>query len=166
MWHNRVVIVFLVNLFTFVGLSRAYKYNIILEDDEVFSKCENKQGNVLDLNGLLDLSELIIKPDFNKVSFSGNVSLMWDIQLSDRVQIMPRCIIMLHYLKGCTLQFEGQLFKFDRGSWLPTMYAIKIWDFCSIMYDKNQYWYSSWLAHVTNLGEVKDKCLNVPGVRF
>jgi len=54
--------------------------------------------------------------------------------------------------------------KFEWGSWQPTVYSMKVSNVCSIMYDKNQYWYILWLKHVTNLEEVKGKCLNVPGV--
>lgn len=32
------------------------------------------------------------------------------------------------------------------------------------MYAKNYPWYDFWLQYVSNLDEVKDKCLNVPGV--
>lgn len=46
------------------------------------------------------------------------------------------------------------------------MLSIEINDFCKVLYDKNQVWYKYWTQYVTNADDVKDKCLNVPGVGF
>jgi len=56
-----------------------------------------------------------------------------------------------------------QVISFDRGSWEKTAYSIKVYSFCLIMYDKNQYWYNAWMQHITNLNAIKDQCL-YPGV--
>lgn len=41
---------------------------------------------------------------------------------------------------------------------------MKINDICKVLYDKNQYWYTAWTQYIINADDVKDKCLNVPGV--
>lgn len=37
-------------------------------------------------------------------------------------------------------------------------------DSCKQLYDKNQYWYKLWTQYIINADDVKDKCINVPGV--
>jgi len=37
-------------------------------------------------------------------------------------------------------------------------------DFCAVMYDKKQLWYTDWSSHVMNTDEIKDNCIKVPGV--
>jgi len=45
---------------------------------------------------------------------------------------------------------------------MPTVLSINVNDFCKVMYDKNQYWFKYWTQYIIN--DVKDKCVNVPGV--
>jgi len=55
---------------------------------------------------------------------------------------------------------------FDRGNWEPTIFSIAANDFCSVMYDEDQYWYKYWTKHVTNVDSVKGNCLHTMGVSF
>jgi len=45
---------------------------------------------------------------------------------------------------------------------MPTVLSINVNDFCKVMYDKNQYWFKYWTQYIIN--DVKDKCVNSPGV--
>jgi len=105
MWLNRIVKLVLVILVTFVWISKAYMYTTILEDDEIFSKCENQPSNELDINGLFDMSELNLKIDFYKITVSGNVTLAWDIQLNDRIEVIPNFIFLLSFISDKTYFF-------------------------------------------------------------
>ncbi|KAL7729468.1 hypothetical protein ACLKA6_009027 [Drosophila palustris] len=87
----RVVIVFLVILVTIESRSEAYKHKGVLQDDDVFSKCQNQGQNVLDVHGLVDLSDFNIAPDFYKITMSGNATLVWDIQPTDRIDLSKKC---------------------------------------------------------------------------
>ncbi|XP_050745375.1 uncharacterized protein LOC108024301 isoform X2 [Drosophila biarmipes] len=84
--------------------------------------------------------------DSDGVTVSGNTTLVWDIELSDLVQLSIK------------------LLYFDRGSWMPTVFSLVSKDFCKFMYDKNQIWYKIWTRHITN--DIKDKCVNVPGAKI
>lgn len=61
-------------------------------------------------------------------------------------------------------QVRFVIMKFDRGSWRATPLSLSVDDACKILYDKNQYWYQFWTEYITNADEIKDNCLNVPGV--
>lgn len=56
------------------------------------------------------------------------------------------------------------MWRYERGSWEPTIFAINEKNFCNVMYNKDQYWYKYWTIHVTNLKEVESKCINHKGV--
>lgn len=62
------------------------------------------------------------------------------------------------------LQLTGNLLFFDRGAWQPTTLNMMVRDFCAVMYDKKQLWYTDWSSHVVNRDEIKDNCIKVPGV--
>lgn len=70
------------------------------------------------------------------------------------------------YMYKNKFQARFVVMKFDRGSWRTTPLALSVDDACKILYDKNQYWYQFWTEYITNADEVKDNCLNVPGVGF
>lgn len=53
---------------------------------------------------------------------------------------------------------------YERHSWQQKFYIFRVKDFCSTMYKQYYPWYDFWLQYVTNWDEVKDNCLNVPGV--
>ncbi|KAM8705202.1 hypothetical protein ACLKA7_009630 [Drosophila subpalustris] len=84
----RVAIVLLVILVTNKSRSEAYKHKADLQDDDVFSKCQSQGQNVLDVHGLVDLSDFNIAPDFYKITISGNATLVWDIQPTDRIEVI------------------------------------------------------------------------------
>ncbi|KAH8312446.1 hypothetical protein KR044_010772, partial [Drosophila immigrans] len=148
MWLNRVMLLLVAA--GMLGSSQPYNYSIEFEDYEIFSECRNQPDGVLGINGLADFTELTIdsQTQMDKLKISGNATLKWDIQQTDRVQI------------------KLTLLKYYRQEWRPTIYEIFSPNFCSILFDENQYWYKSWGQYITNIKDVKDKCINVPGTKF
>ncbi|XP_062135570.1 uncharacterized protein LOC133845197 [Drosophila sulfurigaster albostrigata] len=131
-----------------VSFTKAHRYLAEYEDDELFSDCPNQPENVLNIHGLANLTELTFTRQQDNFHVSGNFTLLWNIEKTDRVQ-------------GTFV-----IFKYDRREWVPTLYTIKCNDFCPILFDKNQYWYSLWTKYITNIDEIKNKCLNVPGTKI
>ncbi|KAH8421039.1 hypothetical protein KR222_005238 [Zaprionus bogoriensis] len=115
------------------------------ENDLFFSDCPDQPKNVLSIRQILDLTDLSIAMKYGMVDFAGNMTSTWRIQKSDRLQV----------------RFE--LWKFDRGSWVRTMYNILVKSFCPLLFDPNQYWYQFWSKYVINAEEIKENCFNVPG---
>lgn len=56
------------------------------------------------------------------------------------------------------------MMHFNRGTWEPTVFSVATPDFCSVMFDEDQYWYKYWTKHILNREEVEQKCLRTPGV--
>ncbi|XP_016926803.4 uncharacterized protein [Drosophila suzukii] len=136
----------LLGILSFLCHANGTEYELLVVDEEVFSSCQDVALGTLDINGLLDLSEFGTTLYADGVTVSGNTTLVWDIQLEDRV----------------TLSIK--LLYFDRGSWMPTVFSLVIKDFCKSMYDENQMWYKVWTQHIKN--DIKDKCVNIPGTKI
>lgn len=75
------------------------KYRVKGENEDIVSPCTEKMDDdnrtVVDVHGLLDMSELTyyMKESF-VMSISGNVSLVWDIQKSDRIDVSQKVNIL------------------------------------------------------------------------
>ncbi|XP_017083039.1 uncharacterized protein LOC108115913 [Drosophila eugracilis] len=138
-------IILLANIF-FICNANGAMYELAVTDEEIFSSCPDPDPGTLDINGLIDRSELQTSMDADGVTISGNKTMVWDIQPEDRVQLS----IKLLYL--------------DRGIWSPTVFSLVTRDFCKSMYDKNQIWYKCWTQHITN--DNKHTCINVRGMKF
>ncbi|XP_060647098.1 uncharacterized protein LOC132785122 [Drosophila nasuta] len=121
---------------------------VLFDDDEIFSDCRDQPDGVLNINGMWDFTELTIESQSDQIKVSGNTTSVWDIQLADRVV------------------GSIDVYKFYRREWVPTIYKINVPDVCSSMYDKNQYWYSLWTQYITNADDIKDKCINVRGIKY
>nr|XP_017105163.2 uncharacterized protein LOC108130981 [Drosophila bipectinata] len=96
----------------------------------------------------IDRSKMtFVKDDNGAIHISGNGTVVWDIQSTDRVEL------------------DLAAFKQERGKWKPTPYKTTIKDFCKFLYEKNQPHYSYSIAHVTNKDYTKEKCLT-PGTVY
>nr|XP_017006165.2 uncharacterized protein LOC108063551 [Drosophila takahashii] len=129
-----------------ISLASGYKYELTVLDEDVFSSCPDAPPGTLDISGVMDLAELSTSMNADGITVSGNVTLTWDIQLKDRVQV------------------NMQLLYLERGTWTPTVFSITSMDLCKDLYDKNFFWYKYWTQYISN--DVKDKCLNVPGTKI
>lgn len=67
----------------------SFTYRFWFQNSDVFSACENQPKNVLDVNGLFDLTNIHSEFDENgELIFSGNFTTVWDIQLTDRIKVI------------------------------------------------------------------------------
>ncbi|KAH8241282.1 hypothetical protein KR032_007024, partial [Drosophila birchii] len=124
-------------------------YELVFSDGDLHSSCKDVAPGTLDVHGLFDISEITTSLEEGGMRISGNFTFVWDIQPQDRI----KAVIKLLY--------------FDRGTWIPTFYTVTSNDFCNLMYNSNSNnpWNFYWLRHVTNLEDVKDKCMN-PGTKL
>ncbi|XP_034109811.1 uncharacterized protein LOC117571679 [Drosophila albomicans] len=119
-------------------------YKLVIDDPDVFMPCKEAPPDALDVTGLFNMDELEFALDGENIHIEGNTTLVWDIEPEDRVAV------------------SGRLLHFERGNWEPTIFSIASNDFCSIMYDKDQYWYQYWTRYVINT-EVHSKCVTHKG---
>ncbi|KAH8253961.1 hypothetical protein KR032_007867, partial [Drosophila birchii] len=137
----------LVLVHLFFDSSMGIQYEFLLEDERIFSECADKPKGIGNLNNLFDLSNMNFTMDYGGISISGNLTLIWDVQPSDRIEM------------------AGSLRYFDRGTWQPTTLNLLSKDFCKVMYDHRQIWYDLFVKYVANKPEIEDKCIKVKGVR-
>ncbi|XP_030387683.1 uncharacterized protein LOC115634231 [Scaptodrosophila lebanonensis] len=123
----------------------AADYEMILEDPEIFNDCSDAPPGALDVHGMFDLEHLTLTLDGDIVHVKGNVTTIWDVQPGDRVAA------------------SASLYHFERGAWEPTVFSMSHQNFCSVLFDEDQYWYKFWSQYVTNRNDVEKKCLNTPG---
>lgn len=67
--------------------SRALRYIFDPEFDDFFDDCHNSASNVINIHELCDLSELTFMREDDKMSVVGNVTIKWNIQLGDRIEV-------------------------------------------------------------------------------
>ncbi|XP_020813866.1 uncharacterized protein LOC110188478 [Drosophila serrata] len=123
-------------------------HEFVLEDEQVFTDCINAPPGSRNASGLFDFSRMNFTMDENGIYIEGNLTTVWDVPPEDVI------------LGDMSISY------FDRGSWIPTLLNIHVKNVCNVLYDEEQYWYKYWLVHVTNVKDVKDKCLNNPGTQI
>ncbi|XP_032590847.1 uncharacterized protein LOC116805064 [Drosophila grimshawi] len=134
-------------IFLLFGLScqsvLSANYEFLPEDPDIFSDCRNPPGppGATNIKGLFSLDELELSLIGDMVHIEGNLTTVWDIQPTDRIYAAAR---VMHW---------------NRGVWQSTVFDLHTKDLCKILYDKAQYWYTAWVRHVTNVDEVRSKCL-------
>nr|XP_017022015.1 uncharacterized protein LOC108074461 [Drosophila kikkawai] len=143
----RAVSIILVILLSLVTYSLTVKYEFILEEENIFSKCHDEHPGYSDINKLLDLSNFSMKFVEGGTEVSGYLTTLWDNEPTDIIQAS----VGVTYL--------------DRGFWQPTILNMKYNDFCSIWIDKNNFFYQV-TSHILNYDEAKKNCLNVAGTKL
>ncbi|XP_016978722.1 uncharacterized protein LOC108044275 [Drosophila rhopaloa] len=133
-------------LFLGVTSSWAADYEFLLEDPDILSPCTDGPPGAIDAREAVDFEHIVINAEADILHVSGNATVNWNVHPTDRI----------------TAKLE--LLHFNRGSWEPTVFTMNAKDFCSIMYDKNQYWYKYWTTYIINRDEVEEKCIKGPGV--
>jgi len=92
-----VLLLVMLTIFSHTGGER---YELMVLDEEVFISCRDPDPRTLDVNGLFDLSNFLTSLDADGITVSGNATLKWDIQQTDRVQVInspPVHLIMEFY---------------------------------------------------------------------
>lgn len=93
MWQKDKLIIQVIALLlvVFQGVTKALYYRVTGENDEILSACTEKMDDsrtVVDVHGLANMSELTYyMTESLVVSIAGNVTLVWDIQKSDRIDV-------------------------------------------------------------------------------
>lgn len=83
-----IILWILVVLVKLVNLSLQKERVYVLEHDYIFSDCEIMPPGFVTQDNFVDRSQLILKRgDAGVVNVSGNVTIVWDVQLSDRVEV-------------------------------------------------------------------------------
>ncbi|XP_016949869.1 uncharacterized protein LOC108024462 [Drosophila biarmipes] len=136
----------LLAVLSFLSHANGADYELVVVDEDIFSSCPGAGPGTLDIHGLLDMSEFSTSMDSDGVTVSGNTTMVWDIELEDRVT------------------FSVNLLYLERGTWKPTMFSLFSNDFCKVMYEKKQLWYKVWTQHISN--DIQDKCINSPGTKI
>ncbi|KAH8326377.1 hypothetical protein KR067_006064 [Drosophila pandora] len=134
-------------LFNCVFLAAGYKYQFSFSNYEIFQNCQNQKSMVFGIDRLFDMSEFRISFNKEVLTIGGNLTSIWDLDAFDRVV------------------FTIDTYKLERGTWQPTIFSVKSYNFCNDMYGKNFYWYTYWTQYITNKNEVKHLCL-LPGTKL
>lgn len=83
-------------------LSIALKYLFVPEYQNIFEDCQAAASNVLNIEGLFDMSELTLTSNDDTVLISGNLTYIWNIQPGDRVEVFLLNLLRVEqYLKLC-----------------------------------------------------------------
>ncbi|KAH8281034.1 hypothetical protein KR054_007294 [Drosophila jambulina] len=142
-------------------------YELVFSDEGLFTACSDPAPGTLDIHGYVDSSEFSTTLEADGLLMSGNITNIWDIQPQDRVQVTKNskgsALTRFNLLRIYMFQSVIKLFYFDRGTWTPTFYSVTSNDFCKEFYDPKLPWHKYWFRHLTNLEDVKDKCV-APGV--
>nr|NP_001014530.1 chemosensory protein B 53a [Drosophila melanogaster]AAX52701.1 chemosensory protein B 53a [Drosophila melanogaster] len=138
----------LILILNVVHLSLQISYEFEIEDESIYSDCSDVPPGTLNISGLFDLTNYTTTITADGLSVSGNMTSVFNAQPTDRIEL------------------TGNLLFFDRGAWQPTTLNMMVRDFCAVMYDKKQLWYTDWSSHVVNRDEIKDNCIKVPGTLF
>ncbi|KAH8284746.1 hypothetical protein KR054_000506 [Drosophila jambulina] len=142
LWRPQLI---LVNL---IYYAMGIQYEFLLEDERIFSDCADKPLGTQNIYSMFDTSNMNLAMDDEGISVSGNHTLIWDAQPSDRIEM------------------AGSLRYFDRGTWQPTTLNILSKDFCKVMYDHRQIWYNLYTNHIANRPDIAEKCITEKGTTF
>ncbi|KAH8312698.1 hypothetical protein KR044_012232, partial [Drosophila immigrans] len=82
MWLSQVVLV----LTVCINFSLMYKYQAVLESDEMFEDCEDNTGTSYGVSSLFDNTGLHFQQEGQSIIIYGPAKMVWDIQPKDRVQ--------------------------------------------------------------------------------
>ncbi|XP_017866053.1 PREDICTED: uncharacterized protein LOC108615791 [Drosophila arizonae] len=126
----------------------AVDYEMLIDDPDVFTDCLENPPGAKGASGLFNLDELTFSLNGDKIHVEGNVTTVWDVEPTDRITASAR------------------LMQLDRGIWQPTVFSIATQDFCSLMYDKDQYWFKYWTRYVEDMDAMKSKCVNHKGTKL
>ncbi|KAH8277307.1 hypothetical protein KR026_008862, partial [Drosophila bipectinata] len=136
----------------------------VLDNKNLYYDCEKMPPGFVTEDNFIDRSKMtFVKDDNGAIHISGNGTVVWDIQSTDRVEVNDQTLFNANHFPTIMFQLDLSAFKQERGKWKPTPYKTTIKDFCKFLYEKNQPHYSYSIAHVTNKDYTKERCLT-PGV--
>lgn len=80
-WQLQPILLHLVNY------SVGIRYEFLLEDERIFSECSDQAPGTLNIDGIIDTSDVNFFMADDGVSVSGGLTLIWDVQPSDRIEV-------------------------------------------------------------------------------
>ncbi|XP_065366857.1 uncharacterized protein LOC135959751 [Calliphora vicina] len=124
-----------------IGSCGAAEFSFLYDDNnEFFSKCENHHGN--GMKDLADMSEFTMEVNEYNMHIEGPIEAIWDVESTDRIDL------------------RMEVFKYQRGTWQPTVYSVIKPDLCATMYSKDEVWYD---VFTSTIREDTRKCINEKG---
>lgn len=72
----------------FVNNSVQTLYDMILEDERIFSDCQEKLPNHFGMDKLFDLSKMSCSMSEEGVLLEGNMTFWWDVDPKDRLEVI------------------------------------------------------------------------------
>ncbi|XP_073848971.1 uncharacterized protein [Musca autumnalis] len=122
-----------------VTTSYGSRYEFIMDDVEVFGRCADKP-KAKAIQDIVDLSEYKIEFNEGYVTASGQMTLRWEgVEATDRIA------------------GNAELYKFQRGTWQPTMISLTEHNFCVRQFDISTIWYKVWGQYIP---KNERKCIN------
>ncbi|XP_059223304.1 uncharacterized protein LOC131997055 [Stomoxys calcitrans] len=117
----------LVKVLLLIILVEGMLYEIVLENEEIFSNCPASNG----IHDIVDTTEFYFKMDGEAIDVGGNATCkMQGVNSTDRIDL------------------EVEIFIFRRGVWQMTPYSMRIKNFCSSMFNPTTLWYQWWFKYV------------------
>ncbi|EDW86511.2 uncharacterized protein Dwil_GK14631 [Drosophila willistoni] len=120
--------VFFVSLGLIIGLASigCTVYEIIGDEKSLLATCDPSEdmGN-LAMNDIVDLSDLsfTLDEDMETVYVSGDVKVLLDIP------------------HNAPIKMEVEVFRLERGTWMPTIITIKRNNLCESLKDPREFWH-------------------------
>ncbi|XP_011183404.1 uncharacterized protein LOC105212813 [Zeugodacus cucurbitae] len=140
MSHNVLEHIFyFATLFAFLSAVEAVKYDFVVENEDVFTPCEDFPDKFIDT--FFDISGLSFEREDDLIKVTGDVKLIHEFD------------------KAVPIQFDAQIYRRSRGEWVDTIYNIRRPDLCPSLYSENEMWYQ----FTKVVPEKERKCPPQPG---
>ncbi|XP_018804826.1 PREDICTED: uncharacterized protein LOC108978820 [Bactrocera latifrons] len=114
-------IFFFASLSVLVVVVQAVKYDFVVENEDVFTPCEDFPDKFIDK--FFDISGLSFEREADLIKVTGDVKLIHEFD------------------KAIPIQLDAQIYKRSRGEWVDTIYNIRRPDFCPTLYSENELWF-------------------------
>lgn len=73
--------------------SWAADYELLLEDSDIFSPCTEPPPGSIGFHDAFDIGDLVVDQDMDIIHLSESVTLIWDVEPTDRISVMPAFLI-------------------------------------------------------------------------
>ncbi|XP_016927432.4 uncharacterized protein [Drosophila suzukii] len=132
---------FKISLILVMAVSGTRAVDYFLELEELYSECTNGPVGSVPLDVAFNVDNFRSVIDADGVHVSGNVTTVWDFDRTDR------------------LSGKINVFRYNRGTWEPTLFNLATHKVCSVIFDKKSYWYKWWFQYIANQEEIQEKCI-------
>uniref|UniRef100_A0A1A9WR56 Uncharacterized protein n=1 Tax=Glossina brevipalpis TaxID=37001 RepID=A0A1A9WR56_9MUSC len=104
-------------------------YRFLTEGTDVFKDCMERR-NMLGFADIVDRSSFVVICEEDGLHADGNAVILWDVKQTDRISV------------------RAELKKCCRGTWLQTLFTVKIADLCKDMRHTTFMTYEVWPKHI------------------